>query len=61
MSEDKRLDLFKSIKNGLTKSTRQMLERKIKLGEQVVVADANGMPITISAEEALRRLNAATE
>ncbi len=33
-------------------STRRMLERKMKLGEPVVISDANGMPKTISAEEA---------
>lgn len=30
-----------------------MLERKAKLGEKVVIADAEGRPIEVSAEEAL--------
>ena len=35
-----------------------MFERKMKLGEEVVIADENGMPLVISAEEALRRFDA---
>lgn len=33
-----------------------MLERKSKLGESVVIADSNGNPLIISANEALRIL-----
>ena len=34
-----------------------MLERKAKLGESVVYADADGNPYVITAEEALRQLD----
>ena len=34
-----------------------MLEYKAKLGESVVYADSQGKPYTISAKEALKRLN----
>ena len=34
-----------------------MLMRKAKLGELVVVADENGVPYSISADEALRLLD----
>ena len=33
---------------------KKMIERKAKLGESVVIADADGNPIEISAEEALK-------
>ena len=57
MSDNERINLFNSLTQGLAKATRQMLERKTKLGETVVVADPDGNPITIPAQEALRRLN----
>ena len=57
MSENERVNLFISIKEGLAKATRQMLERKAKLGESVVISDSNGKPVTISAEKALELLN----
>lgn len=57
MSGNERINLFDSIKKGLAKATRQMLERKALLGETVVISDADGKPEIISAEEALRRLN----
>lgn len=47
------------ITTAIRKAQRELYERKAKLGENVVVADANGMPVTISAEEALRRINKA--
>lgn len=57
MSENDRINLFNSIKEGLAKATRQMLERKAKLGEDVVIADLTGQPVTISAKEALKLLD----
>ena len=57
MSDNERINLFNSLTQGLAKATRQMLERKTKLGEKVVVSDANGLPVTISAEEALHQIN----
>ncbi len=38
----------------MKRSTLQMLERKAKLGEKVVIADANGKPIEVDAAEALK-------
>ncbi len=57
MSEKDRIDLFNSIKKGLAKATRQMLERKAMLGEDVVIADVTGRPVTVSAKEALKLLD----
>ncbi len=57
MSEQERIDLFRRISDGILKAQRKLYERSAKLGEQVVVADENGLPIYISGEEALRRMN----
>lgn len=57
MSEQDKITC-RRIREGIEKAQRQMLERKAKLGESVVYADAHGKPYTISAEEALKRFNA---
>lgn len=57
MSEQEKINLFSKLEKGLRLSTINMLERKIKLGENVVIADEQGQPLTISADEALRRFN----
>ena len=44
---------------GIRKAQLRMFERKAKLGESVVLADRNGKPYVISAEEALRRFSPA--
>lgn len=56
MSEQEVLNLSDKITEGIRKAQKAMFERKAKLGEPVVVADSNGQPIIISAEEALRRM-----
>ncbi len=38
----------------MAQSTKRMLERKIKLGELVVIADANGQPVKVTADEAMK-------
>lgn len=57
MSEQDRINLSDKITAGIHKAQRALFERKAKLGEKVVVADNNGQPIYISAEEALRRMD----
>ena len=59
MSEQEKIILSDKITEGIRKAQKAMFERKAKLGESVVIADTNGQPITISAEEALQRFNAA--
>ena len=49
--------MCRRILEGIKKAQRQMLERKVKLGEPVVYADADGTPYVISASEALLRLD----
>lgn len=55
------LKVFKAVKvfKSLTslEAQRRLYERKAKLGETVVAVE-NGMPVTISGEEALRRFYA---
>ncbi|MDE5643284.1 MAG: hypothetical protein K2H03_02705 [Muribaculaceae bacterium] len=57
MSEKDEIKLFDDIREGIMEAQREMLMRKAKLGELVVVADDSGMPHTISADEALRMLD----
>ncbi len=54
MSEQEKITLYSRIREAMKRSTLQMLERKAKLGEKVVIADANGKPIEVDAAEALK-------
>lgn len=56
MSEQESIILFSKISEGIREAQRRLFERKAKLGETVITADAQGRPCEISAEEALRRL-----
>lgn len=56
MSEQE-IDLYNRLKEAMRRSTKNMLERKAKLGEPVVIADSDGQPLVVSAEEALRIFN----
>ena len=57
MSEQERIEFGNKIIAGIREAQRKLFERKAKLGEPVVVADADGRPIYISGEEALRRMD----
>lgn len=50
MSEQEKINISDKITEGIRKAQRALFERKAKLGETVVVADTNGLPITITAE-----------
>lgn len=54
MSEQEKIDLYTRLGDAMKRSTLAMLERKAKLGETVIIADADGNPIEIPASEALR-------
>lgn len=56
MSEQEEIRLYDRIKENIRQTQRALFERKAKLGEPVVIADADGQPLIISAEEALRRM-----
>lgn len=51
MSEQE-VKLTDRLLKGIRDAQRRMVERKAKLGEPVVIADADGKPKYISAEEA---------
>lgn len=57
MSEQDRIEFSDKITEGIRNAQRKLFERKAKLGENVVVADSDGMPLIITAEEALRRMS----
>ena len=57
MSEQEKLEFGDRIVAGIRQAQRALFERKAKLGEPVVVADEHGLPIYITGEEALRRLD----
>ena len=58
MSEQEEISLYNKISEGIWRAQKLLFERKAKLGEKVVVADADGNPVVISAEEALRKFDA---
>lgn len=53
MSEQEEIKLFDRIRESISAAQRKMVERKAKLGETIVIADANGKPMEIPASEAL--------
>ena len=56
MSEKERIIFGNKIISNILKAQRGLYQRKAKLGETVVIADAEGRPITVPAEEALKLL-----
>lgn len=58
MSEQEEIKLYQRIRESIAGAQKKMLERKAKLNEPVVIADSDGMPIDVSAEEALRVFSA---
>ena len=55
MSEEERVKLGNKSIEGIWEAQRKLDEREARLGEPVVIADEEGMPVEISGEEALRR------
>lgn len=55
MSEQEEIKLFERIRENIQQTQRKLFERKAKLGESIVIADENGQPILIKAEEYLKR------
>ncbi len=49
MSEQEELNLFDKINKGLKQSYENLLRRKAALGQDMVIADENGKPITVPA------------
>lgn len=53
MSEQEEIKLFERIRECIADAQRRMVERKAKLGESIIIADKDGNPIKISAQDAL--------
>lgn len=55
MSDQDKINLSDRITEGIRKAQRELFERKAKLGESIVIADDNGQPVIIKAEDYLKR------
>ena len=55
MTEEEEIKLFERIRGNIRKAQRELFERKAKLGESIVIADEDGQPIIIKAEDYLNR------
>lgn len=55
MSEKEELKLFDQISNGLKQSYESLLRRKAALGQDMVIADANGQPLVVPAADLLAK------
>lgn len=53
--EEKR-EFSRKLREGILLAQKRLFERKAKLGEEVIVADENGLPVAVSAAEMLRKL-----
>ena len=54
MSEQEEIKLFERIRENIQQAQKKLFERKAKLGETVVIADENGNPVTVKAEDLLK-------
>ena len=54
MSEKEKIEFREKLNKALKESFFKMIDLKKKLGQTVIIADENGMPIEVSAEEAER-------
>ncbi|MDE6522748.1 MAG: hypothetical protein K2L17_08030 [Muribaculaceae bacterium] len=54
MSKEEQLEMREILNKALKDSYHKMIDLKKKLGQTVIIADKNGMPIEVSAEEAER-------
>ena len=55
MSELEEIKLFERIRENIQQTQINLFERKAKLGESIVIADENGQPVTVKAEDFLKR------
>ena len=55
MSEQEEINFYARIRESLRAAQQKLYERKAKLGENVVVAGADGKPCVMPAAEALAR------
>lgn len=55
MSDQDKINLSDKITEGIRQAQINLFERKAKLGESIVITDENGCPITVKAEDFLKR------
>lgn len=55
MSEQEKLDIRTKLNEGLKKSFEALLRRKAALGQDMVIADADGQPIVVPASDLLAK------
>lgn len=55
MSEQEEIKLFDQISDGLKQSYESLLRRKAALGQDMVIADANGQPLVVPAADLLAK------
>ena len=58
MSEQKKINIRTKINEGLKKSYKALLRRKAALGQDMVIADATGQPLVVSAADLLAKREA---
>ena len=54
MSKEEQLEMREILNKALKESYHKMIDLKKKLGQTVIIADKNGMPLEVSPEEAER-------
>lgn len=57
MTEPEEIELFERIVENIRQAQRKLFERKAKLGEDIVIADENGQPLVIKAEDYLKQID----
>lgn len=55
MSEQEKINIRIKINKGLKKSYEALLRRKAALGQDMVIADANGQPVVVPAVDLLAK------
>lgn len=53
MSEQEEINLYEKVSAGLKQSYDALLRRKAALGQDMVIADENGMPLIVPASKLL--------
>ena len=57
MTEQEGIELYERIRENIRQAQRKLFERKAKLGENIVIADENGQPLVIKAEDYLKQID----
>lgn len=55
MSEEEKINFRAKLNQGLKQSYELLLRRKAALGQDMVIADADGQPVVVPAKELLQK------